>query len=143
MSLLFHWRGENYRADAKHGFAFHLNQNSPAMLKAKPRDRIWAFTRREDGLYVLAVSGAVEKVLHNAPGFRYGAYRVRLDPENTQYFDVERGLDVEPVIRSLSIKAGSKVLGRSFQGHRGVREISESDDQKLRDFAEKLQSYAV
>ena len=143
MSLIFHWVGENYRDDIRHGFAYHLNQNSPSMRKAKPGDRIWAFTRRKDDTYVLAVKGIIKRQSLNKPGFHYGTYRVHLDPAQTVYFDVEQGLDVEPVIRSLSIKARSKILGQSFQGPAGVREITEADDQKLEDFAKQLHSHAV
>src|SRR4051812_40545728 len=113
MPLLFHWRGENYRADTETGFAYHLSQNSPAMLKAKPGDTTWAFTRREDRTYVLAVRGTIQRLSRNKPGFHYGSYRMHLDPARTTYFDLEQGLDVEPIIRSLSIKAKSKVLGHS------------------------------
>jgi len=72
MPLLFHWRGKNYRADMRNrdAYTYNLNQNSPTMLKAKPGDTIWAFTRRKDRVYVLAVRGIVQKYCKNNPGFK-------------------------------------------------------------------------
>ena len=143
MALLFHWVRKNYYADRSAGFEYNLNQDSPAMLKARPNDIIWAFTRRKDDVYVVAVRGIIQKSTENEPGFHYGAHRVWLDPKQTVYFDVDEGLDVEPVIRSLSVKTKAEVLGESFQGRAGVREITQEDNERLEEFVKQLCPTAV
>ena len=144
MPLLFHWRGKNYRADIQNGtvYTYNLNQNSKAMLRAEPGDTIWAFTRRQDDIYVLAVKGLIKELSRDF-GSPYGAHRVWLDQKQTVYFDIEEGLDVEQTIRSLEITTNGRVLGWSFRGHAGVREISKADNQKLEKFAERLRPTAV
>lgn len=62
MPLLFHWVGANYRYDMSAGRPDNLNQNSLVMLRARRDERMWAFTRREDGTYVLALRGLVKSM---------------------------------------------------------------------------------
>jgi 5-methylcytosine-specific restriction enzyme A len=145
MPLLFHWRGENYRGDRRNreAFTYNLNQNSSTMHRTEPGDTIWAFTRREDGVYVLAVRGVIEDLSMNEPGFHYGIYRVSLDPKQTIYFNVDAGPDVEPVIRSLSITTEARVLGNAFVGRAGVRKITEADNNKLEEFMRHSRPPAV
>ena len=131
MPLLYFWRADNYRRDRAFGFGFHLNQNASTMKKAGAGDSLWAFTRRRDGLYVLAAELIVRAVTHNVPGYRYGKYRVWGDRERSRYFDVEKGPNADPILRSLSVAARSRFLGQSFQGPAAVREIKEADHRIL------------
>lgn len=138
MALLYYWRPDNYRQDAEFGFGFHLNQNSPAMLKARPGDGLWAFTRRKDGAYALAAHLIVKGITYNVPRYRYGKYRLWADQRRSRYFDVEASPQSESIIRSLSIRADARHLGQSFQGNAAVRELTPADDLLLAQAAVRL-----
>ena len=79
---------------------------------------------------------AAELVVHmktrNPANYKYGEYRVYGDLEQSRYFRVAGQKPVEPLVRSLSVKATAHVLGRSFQGHAAVRLLTEHDDRLLR-----------
>lgn len=139
MPLLYYWRPDNYSRDQAFGFGFHLNQNSPAMEKARPGDSLWAFTRRSsDGLYVLAAELIVRALTRNAPNYRYGTWRIWGDLERSRYFDIGVGPRADPLIRELGIQAAGTRLGQSFQGHAAVRVIPEAAHQLLVEFARDL-----
>jgi hypothetical protein len=132
MPLLYYWRFDNYARDRAFGFGYHLNQDSPAMSRARPGDSLWAFTRRRgDGLYVLAAELVVRAVTRNVPRYRYGAYRAWGDLERSRYFDVEAGPNAEPLLRRLSVPARARHLGQSFQGAAAVRVLTEADHRLL------------
>ena len=139
MPLLYYWRPDNYARDRAFGFGFHLNQNAPAMSAAAPGDSLWAFTRRKrDGIYVLAAELIVRAVTRNPPNYRYGAWRIWGDLQRSRYFDIDAGARIEPVIRSLAIRAAGARLGQSFQGPAAVRKISEDAHRTLHAFACEL-----
>lgn len=140
MALLYHWQRENYAEDIRQldpAAGLTLQQNSPAFAEADPDERLWAFTRRQDGTYVLAAQLRVARVDTGAGG-AYGRFRVLPAPETTLLYDVARGQDAEGLIRGLSVRADAVVLGQSFQGPAAVRRISEDDDARLEAFAEEL-----
>jgi 5-methylcytosine-specific restriction enzyme A len=134
MPILFHWTRDRYRADREGGFEPHLNQNSPNMQRAVSGETCWAFTRRDDGTYVLAAAGEIERVTDNLDVGRYGRFRLWLRPDTLRYFDVEHGGNVEPLLRAL-LQVATTSLGRSFQGPGGVRVLTPDQDAALRRFA--------
>lgn len=138
MPLLYYWRRDNYQQDLDLGAGYHLNQDNPVMHGVEIGDSLWAFTRTSDGRYVLAAELVVQAKTMNHPDFRYGDYRVWGDVDRSRYFRVEGAPSVEQVIRSLSIRTEARVLGRSFQGHAAVREITEEDHRVLREAARDL-----
>ena len=124
--LLFYWTKENYQSDKREGlFDYTLNQNAPNMNAVNIGQSVWAFTRRNDNVYVLAAQLVVIQKSNNTPGFKYGKYRVTGDESTSTYFDINAQTDVEPLIRKL-VQANASVLGRSFQGYSGVRLISDT-----------------
>jgi hypothetical protein len=134
MALLYHWRRENYEADTTEdlpGGDLELVQNSPLIRGARGH-RIWAFTRRRDDAYVFAATMLVDMVTEGR--HRYGRYLASPEPSSTIWFDVARGRDCEPLIRSLSIRTQAQILGHSFQGNSAVRLLSEADDGLIRVF---------
>jgi hypothetical protein len=138
MALLYHWRGEIYRQDAQRlrpGLELTLEQNSPVMGEAEPGDQLWAFTRREDGRYVLAAALRTGGKPAQAAPLGYGVYPVTAEPGSTVLYDIANGEDVEPVIRGLSIKADAAILGQSFQGAAAVRWLNQTDSASLATFA--------
>jgi hypothetical protein len=138
MPLLYCWRRDNYQRDLDLGAGYHLNQDNPVMHEVDRGDSLWAFTRTADGHYVLAAELVVQAKTMNRPDFRYGDYRVWGNVDWSRYFRVEGAPSVEQIIRSLSIRAEARVLGRSFQGHAAVRQITEEDHQVLREAARDL-----
>lgn len=141
MPALFFWRGDNYFTDINAGKAYHLNQNNELMRDLKPREHVWAFTRRKDKTYVLALDLVVagKKVNQRGdPGYEYGKYHVEGGKQSTHYFDVDKVPDTEPLIRSLSVSPKARILGQSFQGRNGVRLLTLADEQKLISFSAGL-----
>ena len=140
MPLLYHWRRENYAEDIRNvnpAAGLELEQNSPTFAEAAPGERLWAFTRRQDGVYVL-VGQLHVAAIEEAPGAQYGRFRVVPADGTTVLYDAERGEDAEDVIRSLSIRVNASVLGQSFQGASAVRKINVEDDKQLESFAAGL-----
>src|SRR5690348_7877301 len=138
MALLYYWRGDNYRRDLDYGAGYHLNQANPLLHQIALGDSVWAFTRRPDGVYVLAAELVVRAKTINPPGFRYGRYRVWGDLSRSRYFRVDDQPTVDQIIRALSVRADAAVLGRAFQGHAAVRPLIVADHQILVAAAQQL-----
>jgi len=142
MSLLFFWKGTNYYRDMNiFGKSYELNQNNELMNRVGRGEHIWAFTRRKDKTYVLALDLSVIGKSRNTPqaqGYKYGVYHVEGDRRKSRYFNTAKGADVEPIIRSLSVTINAKTLGHSFQGERAVKQLTASDDVMLMNFASNL-----
>lgn len=134
MSLLFFWVGDNYISDMKGGKAYELNQNNDLILNAKTGEHIWAFTRIEK-TYILAADLVVVQTKHNPPNHEYGLFCALGNKQNSRYFDVYQVPDTEPLIRSLSFAPKAEILGHSFQGRNGVRQLTDSDKQLLIKFS--------
>jgi 5-methylcytosine-specific restriction enzyme A len=137
-NVLYYWRPDNYALDRRYGFGYHLNQNSPALASMAPGETLWAFTRDRFGRYSLAAELVVKAVTRNPPNYRYGRHRVWGDLERTRYFDIEVAPNAEPLLRDLEITANAAILAQSFQGHRAVKELSETDHRLLVEFTRKL-----
>jgi 5-methylcytosine-specific restriction protein A len=138
VNLLYFWRGDNYRRDLDYGVGFHLNQANPLLHEVGIGDSVWAFTRKLDGRYVLAVELVVSAKTMNPRGFRYGPYRVWGDLQRSRYFRIDEQPDISQLIRSFSVAANADVLGRSFQGRAAIRLLSSADHQTLLQYAERL-----
>src|SRR4030095_10411902 len=107
MTLLYYWRGDNYRRDLDMGAGYHLNQANPLLHKIEIGDSLWAFTRRRDGFYVLAAELVVKAKKINPPSFRYGRYRLWGDINRSRYFQVKGKPSIENVIRGLSCRTNA------------------------------------
>lgn len=138
MPLLYYWRGDNYYRDLDMGAGYHLNQANPLLHKIEIGDSLWAFTRRRDGIYVLAAELIAKAKTTNPPNFRYGRYRIWGDINYSRYFQVENQPNIENVIRRLSCKANARILGQSFQGMAAVKPLSQSDNDLLRMLTKEL-----
>lgn len=140
MPLLYHWTRENHERDLAFGAGFHLNQGSARLHQVEVGDSLWAFTRRRDRRYGLAMELVVRAKTLNPRNFRYGHYRLWGDLERTRYFDLDhpRALVVDQVVRHLSVAPKSAVLGQAFQGHAAVRVLTQEDHQVLAALAADL-----
>ena len=118
MPLLYHWRRKNYAEDIRNvnpAAGLELEQNSPTFGEAAPGERLWAFTRRQDGVYVLAGQLHVAAI-EEAPGAQYGRYRAVPATGSTVLYDVEHGEDVEELIRGiLGVKASVPDTGEAVE----------------------------
>lgn len=139
MPLLYYWRSDNYKRDLDMGAGYHLNQSNSLLHQVEIGDSLWAFTRNSSGNYVLAAELVIKAKTINPPNFRYGKYRIWGDLKKSRYFKVEGQARIEQIIRSLSIRANAEVLGRAFQGHAAVRQITEKDHQILTVTAKNLE----
>ncbi len=138
MPLLYYWRGDNYYRNLDMGAGYHLNQANSLLHRIEIGDSLWAFTRRRDGIYVLAAELIIKAKTINPSNFRYGKYRVWGDINCSRYFQVENQPSIGNVIKSLSCKANARILGQSFQGLSAVKLISQRDSDVLRILAREL-----
>jgi hypothetical protein len=136
--LLYYWRGDNYRRDLDFGAGYHLNQANPLLHEIGIADSVWAFTRKQNGIYALAAELIVSAKTLNPRGYRYGRYRVWGHLRESKYFAVDEQPDITSLIRSLSIHSRGDVLGRAFQGHAAVRRITLEDHKLLAAYATRL-----
>ena len=142
MSLLVFWTSEQYYDDLETSDkSFVFNQNNVKIFRIAEGQHVWTFTRRKDKTYVvasdlIAVSTKVNK--HHTHDFAQGKYQVIGDRERSRYFNIEKGQGAELLIRSLSFHPQADILGESFQGENGVRQLSKNDEQKLITFASTL-----
>jgi len=137
MSVLFFWRRDNYFIDMRSGRPYHLNQNNKLTLNLAAGEHIWALTRPDD-TYVLAADLVVIQTHVNPSTYKYGRYRTLVGRDRSRYFDVHRGPDAEPLIRSLSFSPQARILGHSFRGKNTVRLLTSADEQKLISFSSGL-----
>lgn len=94
-------------------------------------DSIWAFTKRNDGTYVMAAELVVRAKTINPASYRYGAYRVWGDLRATRYLRADVQPSVEHLIRGLSPTTNARLLGQAFQGRAAVRRLTAEDHQVL------------
>jgi len=137
--LLYYWRGDNYRKDLDFGVGYHLNQASSRLHDIAIGESLWAFTRRTDGVYVLAAQLVVKAKTLNQDRFRYGRHRVWGDLERSRYFAIEGQPDITHLLRSeLEVKARGDVLGRAFQGAAAIRVLSDEQHQRLIEYSRPI-----
>ena len=141
MAILYHWQQDNYERDVvalAEDADIPFEQSSPAFRDAAPGETLWAFTRRRaNSAYVLAASLVIDHVAdQGSRSYEYGRYLAIPAPGTTVLYDVERGDDLEPLIRRLPIKAAARVLGSSFQGGSAVRALSAGSEAVLLAFAD-------
>lgn len=140
MAILYYWR--EYAENTAQGPIFKLNQKNRALADAKPGETVWAWGLADRGRYVLYSKFKVERAGLNQPRDpayeQYGPFFAQADPDSSQFFNVASQASIEPLIRSLSIKADAGVLGQSFQGIAGVRRLSAEDDERLEEYASRL-----
>jgi hypothetical protein len=139
MPLLYYWRADNYSRDLDLGAGYHLNQSNSLLHQIEIGESLWAFTRAKNGTYVLAAELVIKAKTINPPNFRYGKYRVWGDLKSSRYFKVDNQPRIEQIIRSLSVRANAEILGRAFQGHAAVRQITQNDHQILSIAAKNLE----
>jgi hypothetical protein len=138
MPLLYFWRGDNYQRDLDFGVGYHLNQANPLLHDIDRGDSLWAFTRRDDGAYVLAAELVVAAKTLNPPNYRYGRFRLWGDLMRSRYFALAGQPDITVLVRSLSIPARGDKLGRAFQGLAAVRQLRMQDHAALMAYAQPL-----
>lgn len=74
----------------------------------------------------------------NPPKFRYGQFRVWGHLRASRYFQIAGQPNADALIRSLSCKALGTPLGRSFQGHAAIRQLTGTDHRILTAFAKRF-----
>ena len=146
MSVLFYWKYEDYVSDIAQGKAFRINHSNELISTLQPGDRVWAFTRVA-GMYTLAAELVVTGTQNNPSDSASGPYRVSGDPKKTRYFDINQGVDFEPIVRQIFSQIPratrtSKFLGLSsfFDGPNAARSLNSAAEQTLSDFAKDLRT---
>lgn len=134
MDLLAYWRIDNYRRDLESGAGFNFNSKQPRIHTAIDiGETLWLFTRMsaKSGLseYRLLARLVVRSKTINAPGYKYGSYRVWGDRAQSQYYQVTAAPqhDVYELFRLLPLESGTMkgctraTLAQSAQTMRGLK----------------------
>ena len=143
-SIIFFWTWKNYISDMQQlGETHQLNHNNSLMRSLRKRDHIWAFTRRDEITYVLAMDLVVEFTHKNKPGdlgAKYGKYCVVGNPQACRYFDVKTAPDAEPIIRELHFFTDDvkvDTTGKMFEGINAVRPLTLEEHFKLMELSQR------
>ena len=143
-SVIFFWTWKNYISDMQElGETHQLNHDNSLTHALRKRDHIWAFTRRGEMTYVLAMDLVVEFTRKNKPGdvgAKYGKYCVVGNPQACRYFDVKTAPDAEPTIRALHFfTKDTKVdtTGKMFEGINAVRPLTAEDYFRLVELSQR------
>ena len=146
-SLIFFWTWKNYISDMsdmqQSEKTYELNHNNSLMHSLRKRDHIWAFARRDDITYVLAMDLVVEFTRQNKPGdlgAKYGKYCAVGNPQACRYFDVKTAPDAEPTIRESHFFTDNvkvDTTGKMFEGINAVRSLTIEEHLKLMGLSQK------
>jgi len=137
--FLYYWRryGENIAT----GPIYKLNQNSRVMLDIREGDTVWAIARPVKSRYALVARFEVTSTGSNPYGStdyaEYGEFFFTSERAGATYYSTV-GNDVEPLVRSSSLRSAAKYLGQSFQGSAGVRQLAAADSARLVSLASTL-----
>jgi hypothetical protein len=140
MALLYHWRKESYLYNMTkidfHEDKICLTSNSNRWRDAEHGEWCFAFSRREDGVYVLVVTYQIDEVETDDDELTGKHIAYAIDDTFTMY-DPSLGEDIEPLIRSFPISLKNPLLGRNFQGLAAVKSIAIKGECALHRFADK------
>ena len=131
MHLLAYWLWNNYTPDLDEGAGFHFNSKQPRLHSAiDAGETLWLFTAlKAPPRYFLAAKLVVRSKTLNAPGYRYGKYRVWGDLARSRYFRVRHEVSQDeafellrglPLVSGSLAKATRATLPQACQTIRGV-----------------------
>lgn len=150
MHLLAFWRFDNYRRDLDAGAGFHFNSRDSRLHSVlNSGDSLWILTRIDDRVhrngYRLAAKLVIRAKIINAPGYKYGPYRVWGDLDASVYFKIREtpADDVFELLRGLPLESGSfadydrLTIGHAYQSKRA---LTEEANHLLAEFANHLEA---
>lgn len=135
MDLLAYWRFDNYCRDLDSGAGFHFNSNQSRLHTAiSPGESLWLFTRVFSGnsnQYRLLARLVVSAKTINAPGYKYGAYRVWGNLSSSCYYKAcsDSRDDIFDLLRLLEFEGPSlenKTRSSLAQACQTIRELKAS-----------------
>lgn len=147
MDLLAYWRYDNYQSDLDKGAGYHFNSNQSRLHTAiSPGDSLWLFTRivsSNINQYRLLARLIISAKTINAPGYKYGAYRVWGNVTKSSYFKVQSDPeeDIFELLRLLEFEGPgleNKTRSSLAQACQTIREIKPSASALLAAKAETL-----
>jgi 5-methylcytosine-specific restriction endonuclease McrA len=134
MDVLAYWRLDNYRRDLDEGAGFHFNSKQRRLHTAiDVGETLWLFTRvvGQPGVseYRIVAKLVVKAKTINAPGYKYGPFRVWGDVAASEYYRIfsDPTQDVFELLRILPLASGSlascdrTTLPQAAQTMRGVK----------------------
>ncbi len=143
-SVIFYWTWFNYVNDIKElGKTFELNQDNSLIKSMIKGDHIWAFTRKDEKLFVMAMDLVVSHTRDNLssdPGHKYGKYCAVGDPNRSRYFNVSSVLGIENVLWGLHFftkETKVDTIGQMFQGINAVRPLTMEEDTRFQQLSNK------
>jgi hypothetical protein len=146
MHLLAYWRLDNYLRDLDEGAGFNFNSRQARLhSEIQVGESLWLFTvLKNPPRYFLAARLVVRAKTVNAPGYKYGDYRVWGDLHRSRYFKVRPDVstdEVFPLLQHLPLVSGS-VAGCTRatlpQACQTIRGITAEGDRLLEQFATGL-----
>lgn len=112
MHLLAYWRIDNYLRDLDEGAGFNYNSRQPRLhSEIEIGESLWLFTAlRNPPRIFLAARLVVRAKTVNAPGYKYGDYRVWGDLHLSRYFQLRPEVPADeafPFLQKLPLVSGS------------------------------------
>jgi hypothetical protein len=131
MHLLAYWRIDNYLRDLDEGAGFNYNSRQSRLhTEIELGESLWLFTvLKNPPRYYLAARLVIRAKTVNAPGYKYGGYRVWGDLKRSRYFKVRPEVPADeafPVLQLLPLVSGSvasctrSTLPQACQTIRGI-----------------------
>lgn len=142
MDLLAYWRWDNYVSDLDDGAGFHFNSNQERLHTCLALgESLWIVTGMPatgGRAYPLVGRLVVRAKTRNAPGYKYGRFRVWGDLERSRYFSAE-GPDASPLLRTLRFDSDAPVKGASIgQALQTMRGLAPGDTALLAAWSQDL-----
>jgi hypothetical protein len=148
MDLLAYWRYDNYLRDLDTGAGFHFNSNQSRLhTEIHIGETLWLFTRVVNAgrnEYRLLARLNVSAKTINAPGYKYGPYRIWGNTSRSRYFKANNDPkdDIFELLRLLEFDGASlqdKDRSSLAQACQTIRAIRPSASKLLESFAEILE----
>jgi hypothetical protein len=131
-SIICFWKYKNYLEDGKQGILNKLpafNSNQRRLHSATRNGDIAYLITYDDGFCYLVGRIVISRKRLNAPGYKYGQYRIEGDQQNSRYYSCGL-IDLTNILRQLSFKSGKRI-GNSqspcSQHLQTIRELTDSD----------------
>ncbi|MCX7113929.1 MAG: HNH endonuclease signature motif containing protein [Proteobacteria bacterium] len=148
MDILAYWRFDNYLQDLDNGAGFHFNSKQSRLhTEIHIGERLWLFTRivnaGQNEYRLLARLNVAAKTI-NAPGYKYGSYRIWGDTRLSRYFKATNNAreDLFELLRLIEFEGMSlqdKDRTSIAQACQTLRILRPSASKLLESFAETLQ----
>jgi 5-methylcytosine-specific restriction enzyme A len=141
MGIIAYWKYINYLRDTQDGFTFHFNSNQSRLHNiTEIGEDVFAISgvRTTYGYqYFLLAHLIIKAKTLNAPGYKYGKYRIWGDEKFSKYFELKPFTQVLTKLQSIKHFKENEVQKYS-QAFQTIRKLNENDLHLIKAFAQTL-----